>query len=203
VKSEVLYMLTVIAVVFVVNYALRSLPFLFVLGRDRPLPSWVTRVGKLISPVVIAFLVIYAYAGLSWRTPWPLIAGFVTVALHLWKRNSLASIIAGTVVYMCLLNCGCTTASSEIALEARDPSIEVRPTGIYVDDERVTVEDIPDLLEDAGVPNDRTVHILVDEDVLKDLREARSLMGFLAINGYRRSVLVTKRHANSSVREKR
>jgi len=202
VESEILYMLTIIGVVFAVNYALRALPFLLIIGRDRALPPWVERFGKLISPVIIAGLVVYSYVGLGWRSPWPFLAGIVTVALHVWKRNPLASIIAGTVVYMCLLNCGCTTTRT-IELDARNPAIEIKTTGVYFEKELVEVQDVPDRLEDLGIPKDQTIHILVNTEVLKDLSKARTLMGYLAKAGYSRSVLVTKRHADSRVKERR
>lgn len=34
-----------------------------------------------------------------------LISGAIVVGLHLWKRNTLVSIVAGTVVYMLLIQC--------------------------------------------------------------------------------------------------
>jgi len=201
-ESEIIYMLTIIGVVFAVNYALRALPFLLIIGRDRALPPWVERFGKLISPVIIAGLVVYSYVGLGWRSPWPFIAGIVTIVLQAWKRNPLASIIAGTVVYMCLINCGCSTTRT-IELDAKNPALEVKTDGIYFEKERVEIKNVPGMLEDAGIPKDQTIHILVDGNVLKDLSEARTLMGYLAMEGYTRPVLVTKRHADSWVREKR
>ena len=56
-KSEVVYMLGIVAVGFLVNYALRVLPFVLFAGRDRELPKWVARFGDLVSPVIIAALI--------------------------------------------------------------------------------------------------------------------------------------------------
>ena len=103
--SEIIYMLGVIAVGFAVNYALRALPFLLFGGRDRAIPAWIDRLSGFISPVIIAGLIVYSYSGAAWRTAWPYLAGVVTIALQVWKRNSLVSIVAGTAVYMLLLNC--------------------------------------------------------------------------------------------------
>jgi branched-subunit amino acid transport protein AzlD len=100
--DEIAYMLCVVSACFAVNYGLRALPFLLFAGRDRELPQWVERFGSLLSPVIIAVLVVYSYSGLEWRTAWPYLAGAVTVGLQLWKRNPLASIVAGTVLYMAL-----------------------------------------------------------------------------------------------------
>jgi len=50
------------------------------------------------------------------------------------------------------------------------------------------------------VPTDCVIHILIDKDAERDLKPARAFMGLLAHNGYRRSVLVTKKHAESHVK---
>ena len=101
--DEVAYMLGVVVACFAVNYGLRALPFLLFAGRDRELPQWVERFGSLLSPVIIAVLVVYSYSGLEWKTASLYVAGALTVVLHLWRRNPLASIVAGTVLYMALL----------------------------------------------------------------------------------------------------
>ena len=58
--------------------------------------------GKIVSPVVIAGLIAYSYCGLEWRAAAPYLAGALTVALQLWRRNPLLSILAGTAMYMAL-----------------------------------------------------------------------------------------------------
>lgn len=104
-RNEIVYMLGIVAVGFVVNFALRALPFILFGGKDLAIPAWIERVSGFISPVIIAALVVYSFAGLAWRTPWPYAAGGVAVALQVWKHNPLLSILAGTVGYMLLLNC--------------------------------------------------------------------------------------------------
>ena len=195
-ENETTYMLGAVLTVFAVTYALRALPFLLFAGRDRALPPWVERTSAFVSPVIIAGLIVYSFAGLSWRTPWPYLAGAVTVGLHLWRRNPLASIAAGTVLYMALVGCcGCTT-SRTLEFDAQHPAVRVSPTGVYLGDEPVRPEKVAGLLDDFDVPHERTIHILLDEDV-RDLRPARFLMACLAKGGYTRPVLVTKRHAES------
>lgn len=193
--NEILYMTGVVAVGFLVNYSLRALPFLLFAGRDRALPSWVDRFGKLLSPVIIGGLIVYSYSGLEWRTAWPYLAGALTVALHLWKRNALASIVAGTVLYMALVNCGCSTRRT-LELDARHPAVRMTASGCYFGDEPVRPEEVPEILHDYDVPHDRVIHILLDKDV-KDLRPARTVMGYLGRAGYTRPVLVTERHAEA------
>ena len=102
--DEILYMSGIVAVGFVVNFGLRALPFVLFGGKDRTIPAWIDRVSGFISPVIIAALVVYSFAGLAWRTPWPYVAGALSVGLQLWKRNPLLSIVAGPVIYMLLLH---------------------------------------------------------------------------------------------------
>ncbi len=200
-KDEILYMLGVVAVGFVVTYALRALPFLLFAGRSRALPPWVERFGNLISPVIITALVVYSYSGLAWRTAWPYLAGALTVGLQLWKRNPLVSIVAGTALYMCLLACGCTTCRT-LELDAKNPAVRVSTQGVLFGDVYVTPARVPEILADYEVPHDRVIHILLDPDV-RDLRPARVLMACLRKGGYTRPVLVTARHAESYVAEKK
>lgn len=195
-QNEILYMLGIVATGFAINYALRALPFILFAGRDRALPPSVEKFGAWISPIIIVCLVVYSYTGLAWRTPGPFVAGVATVGLQLWKRNPLASIVAGTVIYMCFLNCGCTTAKA-VNIDAKNPSIEVKTSGIYVGNEPVKLTDVPEMLDDAEVPKTQAIHILLDGNV-KNLSEARTLMGVLAMSGYTRSVLVTNQHGDSA-----
>lgn len=56
---------------------------------------------------VFAMLVVYCYRNVTFTSgnhglP-ELIAGAVTAALHLWKKNMMLSIAAGTVLYMLLV----------------------------------------------------------------------------------------------------
>ena len=105
-REEIIYMLGIVAAGFVVNFGLRALPFILFGGKDRTIPPWIDRVSGFISPVIIAALVVYSFAGLAWRTPWPYVAGFVVIGLQVWKRNPLLSIVVGTIVYMLLVNLG-------------------------------------------------------------------------------------------------
>ena len=195
-KSEIVYMLGIVAAGFAVNYALRALPFLLFAGKDREIPKWITRFGDLVSPVIIGALIFYSYSGLQWRTAWPYLAGALVVGLQLWRRNALVSIVAGTVLYMCLLNAGCMSSGiSEIELDADNPSIRYSTQGFLIGEKFVNPNKIPGLLEDFEIPKSRTIHILVDEDAERDLAKARAFMKLLAHHGYRRSVLVTKQRS--------
>ena len=195
-ESEILYMLGIVGVGFLVNYALRALPFLLFSGKNRELPPWVDRLGRVISPVIIGCLIVYSYSGSAWRTPWPYLAGVVTVALQVWRRNPLMSIVAGTAVYMLLLNCcGCATQRT-LELDAQHPAVSVCTLGVKFGDELVKPEEVAGIFEDYDVPHDRVIHIRLESEV-QDLGPARTLMGCLSRAGYTRPVLVTHRHAES------
>ncbi len=164
-KSDVLYMFGVIVAVFAANYALRALPFIAFGGRGRHLPRWASSMGEYVSPVIIAALIVYSYAGLAWRTPWPYVAGALTVGLQLWRRNPLASIIAGTILYMCLLSCGCVSERSHrLESSVAHPIVRVTSRGIMFKDVPVTPARAVALLEENEVPKNRTLHVLVDDD---------------------------------------
>ena len=199
--EDILHTAGIVAVAWAVTFGLRSLPFLLFAGRGRDVPPSVERFGSIISPVIIAGLIVYSYSALEWRTAWPYVAGVLVVALQLWRRNALLSIIAGTVVYMCLLSTGCTSNDyGDIVLDASHPSIRYSTQGFLVGDRFVDPNRVPKLLESYDIPHDRVIHILIDEEAERSLKPARSFMGLLARHGYTRSVLVSKKKAESRVR---
>ena len=95
-----------------------------------------------------------------------------------------------------LLACGCASTHSVIELDALHPSIRQTSNGVLIGDTYVKPTEVASYLDDIDVPRDRTIHILLDDDV-RDLRPARFLMACLAKAGYTRPVLVTKRHAEA------
>lgn len=194
-ENEMLYMLGIVAVGFALNFGLRAVPFLLFGSSRRELPKGVARFGAFVSPVIIAGLIVYSYAGLAWRTPWPYLAGALTVALQLGFRNPLASIVAGTVLYMALLTGGCASAPA-VKLDAKDPSVRYTDRGVFVDGQLVNPLDVVEILRDNDIPTDRVVHIRMEEGT-RDLRGARFLMGLLAKGGYTRPVLVTERKSEA------
>ena len=95
-----------IAIAAVITLFTRLVPFLF-FGGKREMPPVVRAVAEKLPPAIIAILVIYCVKGVLftpgtglWAT---LIALALVVGLHVWKRNTLLSIAAGTVVYMVLI----------------------------------------------------------------------------------------------------
>ena len=81
-----------------------SLPFLIF---RKKVPSYVVYLGKVLPPAIIGMLVIYCLRNMSFvSAPYgipELAASAIVVLLQAWKRNSLLSILSGTVVYMVLV----------------------------------------------------------------------------------------------------
>ncbi len=101
-----LHSILIVAVVAAVTIVLRFLPF-FIFGGKRQTPEIILYLGKVLPYAIMGMLVIYCLrsittggigAGMA-----QLIACAVVVLLHLWKRNTLVSIIGGTAVYMILV----------------------------------------------------------------------------------------------------
>ena len=95
-----------VAVTATVTIALRFLPFL-IFGGERKTPAYISYLGKVLPYAIMGMLVLFCLKGVSIVSP-PhgipeLISGALVVVLHVWKRNSLISIVGGTVCYMLLV----------------------------------------------------------------------------------------------------
>ena len=101
-----IYAIAMIAVIALVTAALRFLPF-FIFRGNRTTPKYVEYLGKVLPYAIMGMLVVYCLKGISFTAlenwvPY-LVASATVVLLHLWKRNTLLSIISGTVCYMLLV----------------------------------------------------------------------------------------------------
>ena len=94
----------ILAISGAVTMALRFLPFI-AFAKSRP--QFVLYLGRVLPSAVMAMLVVYCLRGtdlLSGSHGLPeIIACLIVIALHVWRRNTLLSIIAGTGVYMFLV----------------------------------------------------------------------------------------------------
>ena len=98
--------MVLILTMMVGTMATRFLPFLL-LGDKRQTPPFIRYLGKVLPYAIMGMLVVYCLKGvsvtqLSSLTPAALGVG-ITAGLHLWKHNTLISIIGGTVCYMLLV----------------------------------------------------------------------------------------------------
>ena len=96
--------LQLILVMAGVTALLRFLPFLVF---RRHTPPYIAYLGRVLPPALIGMLVIYCFKDVSFAAaPFglpELIAAVCVVVLHVWKRNSLVSILGGTGIYMLLV----------------------------------------------------------------------------------------------------
>lgn len=95
-----------IAVIALVTAALRFLPF-WIFGENRQTPPLVTHLSRVLPYAIMGMLVVYCLKGVSLTSaPFGIpeaIGCAVVSGLHIWKRNTLLSIGAGTVCYMLLV----------------------------------------------------------------------------------------------------
>lgn len=101
-----IYTWSAIAVIALVTAMLRFLPFVIFNG-NRKTPVLIDKLGKILPYAIMGMLVVYCLKGVNFLSPsgWlpSLIACVVVGVLYVWKRNTLISIICGTVCYMFLV----------------------------------------------------------------------------------------------------
>lgn len=95
-----------IAVIALVTMALRFLPFI-VFGGEKETPEFITYLGRVLPYAIMAMLVVYCLKEISLTSaPYgmpELISCALVAVLHVLKRNTLISIIGGTLCYMILI----------------------------------------------------------------------------------------------------
>lgn len=99
------YAAVMIAIMAGVTMILRVLPFL-IFG-DRKTPAAIEFLGKYLPYSIMGMLVVYCLKSIS-LTAFPfglpeILSAALVAALHIWKRNTLVSIVSGTACYMVLV----------------------------------------------------------------------------------------------------
>ena len=87
-----------------VTIFLRFLPFIVF---KKETPAYISYLGKVLPPAIIAMLVIFCLKDMTILAyPYALseiIAAACVIVAQVWKRNSIISILIGTIVYMILI----------------------------------------------------------------------------------------------------
>ena len=100
-----MYAVLTVAVVAIVTALLRFLPF--IVFKNRKTPKMVSYLGRVLPYAVMGMLVVYCLKGVTlFSFPYglpELIACLLVVFMHIWKRNTLLSIMVGTVSYMVMI----------------------------------------------------------------------------------------------------
>jgi branched-subunit amino acid transport protein AzlD len=75
--------------------------------RDKETPEYINFLGKYLPYSIMGMLVVYCLKDVSiTSSPFgipELISVVLVAVLHFWKRNTLVSIVSGTVCYMLLI----------------------------------------------------------------------------------------------------
>ncbi len=94
-----------IAVMSLVTILLRALPFLALRGKKTP--AVVSYFGDVLPYAVMAMLVVYCFRNTSFTSaPFgipEIIAGVLSAGSYIRKKNTLLSIVSGTLCYMALI----------------------------------------------------------------------------------------------------
>lgn len=96
-----------IAVAAVCTFATRLVPFAL-FGGKKGVPKFIKYLGDILPTAIIGVLIIYCLADFTTGdiniiAP-KLISVAITAGMHLWRRNTLLSIAAGTISYMLLIH---------------------------------------------------------------------------------------------------
>ena len=96
----------VILIMGLVTLATRLLPVL-IFGRGEKVPDYILYLGKVVPFTAMGLLIVYCLKDVSVvESPHglpELIALAVVSGSYLWKRNTILSVVIGTVVYMMLV----------------------------------------------------------------------------------------------------
>ena len=87
------------------TYITRLIPFL--LFRKKEIPPRIKYLGEQLPTAVMAILIVYCLKDVAWgmfpRQQYALWAGILVIFLHAWKRNTLLSMLGGTLFYMIMV----------------------------------------------------------------------------------------------------
>ena len=93
-----------VAVMAVVTMLLRFLPFIVF---RKNTPPYIAYLGRVLPPAIIGMLVIYCLKDVKLTVrPYgipELVAAVCVIGLQVFRRNSLLSILGGTIIYMVLV----------------------------------------------------------------------------------------------------
>ena len=98
--------LLLVLIIALVTALLRFLPFIIFKDSNKT-PKIITNLGKTLPYAVMAMLVVYClkdvkFSSVNLFVP-QIIAVIIVSISYIWKRNTLLSIILGTVCYMLLI----------------------------------------------------------------------------------------------------
>lgn len=81
---------------------LRFIPFI---AFSKKTPAFILYLGRVLPYSVMAMLVVYCLRNTGAYFLPEALSCLLVIVLHVWKRNTLLSIIAGTALYMLMIQC--------------------------------------------------------------------------------------------------
>ena len=95
-----------LSIMVIITALLRFLPFIIFNGKHKT-PAIIEKLGRTLPFAVMGMLVVYCLKGISFSSVsdfLPELIGCLVVGLlYIWKKNTLLSILVGTVSYMALV----------------------------------------------------------------------------------------------------
>ena len=92
----------IVAIAAIITFLLKSFPF-FVFGTKKT-PRFIAYLGSVLPYATMGMLVVYCLKSISFISAPHGIPEFIAIALvaliHIWRRNTLLSILVGTLSYM-------------------------------------------------------------------------------------------------------
>ena len=96
-----------ITVMAVVTALLRFLPFM-IFRSDKKTPDFISYLGKVLPYAIMGMLVVFCLKSVAFRggvhgLP-EMVSILVIVLVHWWKKNTILSILTGTICYVAIVN---------------------------------------------------------------------------------------------------
>jgi len=96
-----------IALMAVITALIRFLPFI-IFQNDKTTPEIIKNLGKVLPYAIISMLVIFCLKSVDFKGPShglpELFSILVIVLIHFWKKNTILSILTGTICYVVIVN---------------------------------------------------------------------------------------------------
>lgn len=96
----------IILIMGLATFATRIVPVL-IFGRGEKVPDYIMYLGRTVPYTAMGLLIVYCLKDISFTSSThaipEIIAMAVVIVSYLWKRNSIASVVIGTVIYMILI----------------------------------------------------------------------------------------------------
>jgi branched-subunit amino acid transport protein AzlD len=103
--NNTLYMVAAVCVIALMTWVTRGLPYLL-FSRRKP-PRWVRELGAMLPAAIMVILVAYCLRNTQWTAaPYgaaEILSVLLVAGVQAWRKNTMLSVLVGTVCYMVLI----------------------------------------------------------------------------------------------------